>query len=759
MTAQRFSFFARSSALAMLSALALVLVACTQGKGLESTPQGSSSTSPVPLTPTLRPSPTVTATATITPTPTLTPTPTPTRGPRWAGTPLPVDDLASLTQDNAPALQLLAIWGKGRPYTAAWSPDGRWLAIAVSTGISLYDVHVGQDLALGRTDTPAHLMRFSPDGQWLLVLADDGVYLWDARNGALVKALAHAMFNNLLVFLGDAVFPSDQEALVVALDKVMRLSPEGEVSYLEVSYLDDTLPEVERVTALALSPDGEKLAVARCVSEQFQWCSLFNGAFTKAQIEIWRIQNRTLVREQVLEPAIGKVTRLLFSPDGTRMAVLWCTVETAVGECARGEVQLWDLTQGKEVRRYRRRYMVPTNLAFSPEGTRLAIEWCSTSCRTDTEIRIWRLSEHRVERILEGEGESTSLVFSPDGAYLAAVTKSYQVLLWMLSGDSSPRVLEDDNSPISDLAFSPDGTMLASAHIWPDGIIVVRRVADGIPVLRLQEGPSKAIGVTALAFSPDGESLLAGGYQPILGGPGRGALWIWDIETGSLLFRQSLRRHTVVDVDFSPAGDRLAVAAPSIYGNEPSVILWGEPTKGISLQAFPGVVLPRSVDICCVSFSPDGNLLAWGAGDGKVRVQRVTDGTQVYILEAQGEVFDVAFSPDGQFLAASVCTRSGLIECRQSAIHLWRVSDGTRVHTLKHAGAVRFAFSPDGTLLATGEKEGLVRLWRIADAALLHSLRSKMGRVLRLAFSPDGKILAVGTAEGTVWLFGVRNGE
>jgi WD40 repeat protein len=76
----------------------------------------------------------------------------------------------------------------------------------------------------------------------------------------------------------------------------------------------------------------------------------------------------------------------------------------------------------------------------------------------------------------------------------------------------------------------------------------------------------------------------------------------------------------------------------------------------------------------------------------------------------------VAFSPDGKLLASGD---------RVGAVHLWRVADGKLVQTLLgHSEWVRtVAFSPDGRLLASGSFDKTARIWQLANGELLHTLK------------------------------------
>jgi WD40 repeat protein/subtilase family serine protease len=114
-------------------------------------------------------------------------------------------------------------------------------------------------------------------------------------------------------------------------------------------------------------------------------------------------------------------------------------------------------------------------------------------------------------------------------------------------------------------------------------------------------------------------------------------------------------------------------------------------------------------------------------------------------------VRSVAFSPDGSLIA------SGSVDY---TIKLWRVSDGALVRTLTGhtSGVSSVAFSPDGSLIASGSGDRTIRLWRVSDGALVATLTGHTSGVSSVAFSPDGSLIASGSGDRTIRLWRVSDG-
>lgn len=117
----------------------------------------------------------------------------------------------------------------------------------------------------------------------------------------------------------------------------------------------------------------------------------------------------------------------------------------------------------------------------------------------------------------------------------------------------------------------------------------------------------------------------------------------------------------------------------------------------------------------------------------------------------EDELFSIAFSRDGQWLAAG-SNRTAL---------LWNLQQpGPARATRRHGSYVySVAFSRDGTRLATGGEDGYVRVWSVAPLKLVWAEKQHTEAVYSVAFSGDGQRVASGGYDGRVLLWDAHRGE
>jgi len=210
--------------------------------------------------------------------------------------------------------------------------------------------------------------------------------------------------------------------------------------------------------------------------------------------------------------------------------------------------------------------------------------------------------------------------------------------------------------------------------------------------------PQPAVPVTALAFSPDGRTLVSGGYKQI---------HVWDLTRGKLARTIGGLGGTVRTLAFRADG-RMLVAAEGVPGRSGAVAL-------IDLENGAETVLDRAKDeVLAAAFSPDGKLVAAGGTDSVVKVWNGGDKTLTATLkDHNGWISGLAFSPDGKLLATASADRT---------VQIWDTKVWKSILRLPQTltDVVNgVAFSPEGDLLAFavgGDDERAIRLWRTQNA-------------------------------------------
>ena len=244
-----------------------------------------------------------------------------------------------------------------------------------------------------------------------------------------------------------------------------------------------------------------------------------------------------------------------------------------------------------------------------------------------------------------------------------------------------------------------------------------------------------AIGKTdrAVAFSPDGQRLA------VASGIG---VWIYDVASSREL--ALLPTADVQSVAFSPDGTHLASLGGG-YGQE--VMLWD-----IETQTPIATLSGHRLWVSSVAFSPDGTIafrsrdeavVLWDFETGNVATLEEKSGRESRLLKP----LSVAFSRDGTVLASGAT---------DGIIRLWDVETQTSIATLSghRLWVSSVAFSHDGTVLASGAGDETVKLWDVETQTLIATLSGHTRRVTCVAFSRGG-ILASGSIGGTIKLWDV----
>jgi len=429
---------------------------------------------------------------------------------------------------------------------------------------------------------------------------------------------------------------------------------------------------------------------------------------------------------------------LAISPDGSRIAATRMFDPVPV-------VSLWDgdgraldpiAIQGN-----------PTALALGPAGL-LAV------AGNGGDVAIWDLSLSR-PKPLTGidlhQGFVAMLRFSPrDGSILAAAGRGGGIELWDLS-THTPIAALPTNEWVDDLAFSPDGRILAaglgkSIALWS----LVEPTAQHVL-------PESGDIPTSLAFGPGGVLAIASLDINLAPAPALVPLQLWGGPGHCPPSIKSWPKHRPFSVSFNAQG-RMIVP-------EPDAIRWFQPPDDAPVAEVALPVDPRQ--------ATEG-----GRPERQPRIAAQTsDGNTLILMFRRGETFGLrdgllvkGTDPPRRLAPPEVTEKvEGFGRGQNAALgpkgtrmyHLARRGDELVAREIGEAGvtatpawsapvskAVVIALSPDGRTLAVGDHSGLVELRNPDDGSLVGRLESPnddgAGSVESLAFAPDGRSIAVG---------------
>ncbi len=638
----------------------------------------------------------------------------------------------------------------------AFSPDGRLILTSGSDGKArLWDAATGQPLDLASLQgKQIRATRFSPDGRLLLILGPDRTArLWDIARGRQV--------GNPASDIAEVEFsPDGRLLLAIGMDGAARLwdvaagHPTGTI-----------FRQVDKIIASRFSPDRRLIAtfgsegtiqlwnagsgqrVGSIIRPETAYTKLLFSPSSKSVLTLGEKSTARLWNITTGHP-IGQIVRhdseifaAAFSPDG-RLLLTGSRDRTA---------RLWDTATGQPVGSPLRHRLFVKSVSFSPDG-RLAL-----TSSMDGTAKLWDLGAAEVvanapklESDPDEDGQFAPSPVLPYPFEVAAFSPDRERALMSSKADGLARLIETNTgqpigptiahrwSRVRALAFSPDGRRFATGshprgpdeENSTDTTCQIWDVATSRPCSPLLPHINY---VAALAFSPDGKVLASGDYS--------GAVHLWDVETGTSL-RPPLRTNSIVSVvAFSPDG-RMLAAGTAEPG--PHAMLWD-----LATGTRRGEPIRFRRNVAALAFSPDGRRLAAGSHDTTVRIVDTSTGRPIGEPMPHAEsVRGLTFSPDGRLL---LTVSSGTSV--SSAARLWDAATGRPTSPELSQASVAsgaLAFSPDGSVFATGYEDGSIYLWDLNSARPIGPARKLRRRVVEVAFRPDGRTLLAVDQRGAV---------
>jgi WD40 repeat protein len=337
---------------------------------------------------------------------------------------------------------------------------------------------------------------------------------------------------------------------------------------------------------------------------------------------------------------------------------------------------------------------------------------------------------------------------SPDGGTLATASATDNtVKLWQVASGHLVRTINAAGAAVNAVAWSPDGTELASGGDWVPGLgdATLKFWTPGSGGLILAANPGAFYDIVSLAYSPTGDRIAAGCSDS--------NVRIFDTTTGAVVHTLSGHSWTVFAVAWSPDG--LYVASGS---GDHLVMIWDPVGGGSPLHTLAG----HTSFVMALAFLPDGRLASSG-WDHTIRLWNPASGASLdtFTGPAGSSIEALAADPAGGRLAAG-----GSEATEPNVIRLWS-DTGDILGTLSpgHKGAVfSLDFLPDSTVMSGGA-DSVARHWDPAEGSMIWQFGINRGQVSAVAFSPDALVLAAANTTneaetgGDVELWNALTGE
>ncbi len=530
---------------------------------------------------------------------------------------------------------------------------------------------------------------------------------------------------------------------------------------------------------LAVSPTGDRLATT---------------GRTENEVRVWRVKSEVIdptplmTMKDLIQPGGCKnetSTSLMFSPDGSRLAVGYCNTY----------ISLVDAHTGASIRKFTPDWEETSGLGFSPDG-----RWVA-AFSMHGQITLWDVEtgQNVLTFLAHGPAQDgfamTCFDFSPDGKILATGGMDGEVKLWSLKNGTGgmqatliSRVVQKNEDFVQALRFSPDGRKLGDATLGAIHILDLAPVDSGLPAAELVKIPldNNKVRLESIFFTPTGDHLVTTQLGSLTGEIGVKTLGneiqIWDTTTGllisSILPEQQLQAGVI-----SPDGRTFYTAHA---GGE--IHSWDITSPGSA----EGLAATAGGNGGALNISPDGKrllvmnqvdldrgkyLFAWQRIDGSrlipedhfiislgerqaaILVNQALSRIVAITMDNLCRVFDAA---NGKLLAEFQLGASGPIGATyvvnadasklimktdnassDAVVEVWDIPDGSRLIQF-HIPDSGFGilFSPDGKGIITytgNNAPNFICWWDPTTGRKIKQIDAQNGTLYGMVFTPDAK--------------------